>query len=39
MKYMENRNKMADLNPIILIVTLNGVGPNTPVKSRGCQIG
>lgn len=34
MEYTENKSKTADLNPIILIVTLNGNGPNTPLRQR-----
>lgn len=34
MEYTENKSKTADLNPIILIVMLNGNGPNTPLRQR-----
>lgn len=34
MEYTGNKSKMADLNPVILLVTLHRNGPNTPLKAE-----
>lgn len=39
MEYTGNKSKMADLNPVILLIPLHRNGPNTPLTGMGENFG